>query len=202
MASVLEQPLRRDAEVIGLVGIAHASSHFFHLVLPPVFPWLMRDFELSYTQVGSLISIFFVISGIGQALAGFVVDRIGARPVLPFGVGTLAISGVVLGFAADFAGLVAAATVAGIGNCIFHPADFTLLNRRVSTPRLGHAFSVHGLSGNLGWAAAPVLMASIASTAGWHTAAFAASTVPASILVVLLLRRDALDDAAVDRIVA
>src|SRR5689334_2568614 len=102
-------PLRRDAEVIGLVGIAHASSHFFQLILPPLFPWLMRDFELSYTQVGSLISTFFVISGVGQALAGFVVDRVGARPVLLFGVGALALSALVLGFANDFAGLVAAA---------------------------------------------------------------------------------------------
>ena len=44
------------------------------------------------------------------------------------------------------------AAVAGIGNSIFHPADFTLLIV-VLRSRGGHAFSVHGLSGNLGWAA-------------------------------------------------
>jgi MFS family permease len=195
-------PLRRDAEVIGLVGIAHASSHFFHLVLPPLFPWLMKDFDLSYTEVGFLVSVFFVISGIGQALAGFVVDRIGARPVLLFGVGTLAMSGVVLGFATDYAGLVAAAAVAGCGNSVFHPADFTLLNHRVSTPRLGHAFSVHGLSGSLGWVIAPVFMAGIASVADWHVAAFCAAGLGATVLILLALRRNVLDDHAAARVVA
>ena len=38
--------IRHDAEVIGLVGLAHGTSHFFHLMLPPLFPWLMKDFDL------------------------------------------------------------------------------------------------------------------------------------------------------------
>jgi MFS family permease len=202
MSSTTETvPLRRDAEVIGLVSVAHASSHFFHLVLPSLFPWLMKDFDLSYTQVGFLVTVFFVISGIGQAAAGFVVDRVGARPVLLFGVGTLAVSGLTLAVATGYLGLIAAAAVAGIGNSIFHPADFTLLNRRVSPPRLGHAFSMHGLSGNLGWALAPVTMAGIASIADWHLAAFTAAAAGATILLLLVLRRDVLDDHAAEHVV-
>ena len=79
--------LRHDAEIIGLVGLAHGTSHFFHLMLPPLFPWLMRDFSLSFTEAGLLMTVFFVVSGVGQAVAGFVVDRVGARPVLFFGIG-------------------------------------------------------------------------------------------------------------------
>jgi len=115
---------RRDLEVIGLVGLAHGTSHFFHLLLPPLFPWLMKDFGLSYTQAGFLMTVFFVISAIGQALAGFVVDKVGARPVLFFGVATLSISGLVLAFANSYSMLVMTAALAGLGNSIFHPADF------------------------------------------------------------------------------
>jgi MFS family permease len=194
--------LRHDAEVIGLVGVAHACSHFFQLVLPPLFPWLMKDFDLSYTQAGFLVTVFFVISGVGQGVAGFVVDRLGARPVLLFGVCMLTVSGIVLGFADGYAGLVVAAALAGLGNCIFHPADFTLLNRRVSTPRLGHAFSVHGLAGALGWALAPVFMTGIASVANWHVAAFCAAGVGLLILVVLIVRRHVLDAEVTESIVA
>jgi MFS family permease len=146
--------------------------------------------------------VFFVVSGIGQAIAGFVVDRVGARPVLLFGVGTIAISGLALGLASEYTAVVAAAALAGLGNSIFHPADFTLLNRRVSPPRLGHAFSVHGLAGNLGWALAPVSMAGIASVASWHVAAFSASGAGFLILALLLARRDVLDDEGVERVVA
>jgi MFS family permease len=191
-------PVRADVEVIGLVGLAHGTSHFFHLMLPPLFPWLMKDFSLSYTEAGMLMTVFFVISGVGQALAGFVVDRIGARPVLFAGIAMLTLSGIVLGLSTTYPMLMLSAAVAGLGNSIFHPADFTVLNRRVAQPRLGHAFSMHGLSGNIGWAAAPVFMAGIAATAGWHAAGFAAAGVGAFVLGVLWWRRDVLDDAAAE----
>lgn len=197
MSSTPSSPaLRQDAEVIGLVGLAHGTSHFFHLMLPPLFPWLMRDFALSYTEAGLLMTVFFVVSGIGQALAGFVVDRTGARPVLFFGITLLAVSGILLGLSHSYPMLVLTAAVAGIGNSIFHPADFTLLNHRVAPPRLGHAFSIHGLSGNLGWASAPVFMAGIASVADWHIAGFAAAGVGATVLLILWWRREALADVA------
>jgi FSR family fosmidomycin resistance protein-like MFS transporter len=183
---------RQDARVIGLVGFAHGTSHFFHLLLIPLFPWLMHDFGLSFTEVGALMSIFFVISGIGQAAAGFAVDRFGPSRVLMFGVACLASAGFVLAFAGHYAMLALSAALAGLGNSVFHPVDFTILNRRVSTERLGHAFSVHGLSGNLGWAAAPVFMAGIAGWWSWHAAGFAAGMVAIIVLAVLIWQRDLL----------
>lgn len=168
-------------------------------MLPPLFPWLMSDFHLSYTDVGLLTTTFFVLSGVGQALAGFVVDRIGALHVLLFGVGMLAASGVVLAASNSYAMLLVTAATAGIGNSIFHPSDFTLLNHQVSQPRLGHAFSVHGLSGNLGWAAAPIVMAGTASVAGWHTAGFVAAVFGALVFMLLWVRRRQLTYALADR---
>ncbi|HEY7188950.1 MAG TPA: MFS transporter [Vicinamibacterales bacterium] len=185
----------RDREVIGFVGLAHGTSHFFHLMLPPLFPWLMKDFSLSYTDVGLLTTTFFVISGIGQALAGFVVDRVGGWLVLCFGVGMLALSGVVLGFATSYPWLMLSATCAGLGNSIFHPSDFTLLNQRVSQPRLGHAFSIHGVAGNIGWAVAPLFMAGMASMFGWHVAGFGAAAIGAAVFTALCLRRRVFTDA-------
>lgn len=179
----------KDFQVISLVGLAHACSHFFQLVLPPLFPWLMRDFSLSFTSVGLLMTVFFVISGVGQAIAGFAVDRFGARSVLIFGVAMLAASGILLGMAQNHEMLMVAAAVAGCGNAVFHPADYTLLNRQVSSPRLGHAFSTHGLTGTLGWAAAPVAMVGLAGLADWRTAAFFAAGVAFVVFIVLLLHR-------------
>lgn len=186
---------RSDATVISLVGFAHGTSHFFHFMIPPLFPWLMEAFRLTFTQVGLTMTTFFLVSSIGQALAGFVVDRFGALRVLLGGIALLSLSGLVLASAQNFAMLLAAAVVAGLGNSVFHPADFTLLNRRVSVTRLGHAFSVHGLSGNLGWAAAPVLMIAVAGTWGWRASGVAASIVGVAALLFLLANRALLHDA-------
>jgi FSR family fosmidomycin resistance protein-like MFS transporter len=185
---------RQDAAVIAFVAVAHGTSHFFQLMLPPLFPWLMHDFSLSYTQVGLLTTTFFVISGIGQALAGFAVDRAGAFRVLLFGVTALVLSALVLSLASSYSMLLATAALAGTGNSIFHPADFTILNHRVGQARLGHAFSMHGLGGNLGWAIGPVVMAGLASVFGWHTAGLAAAAIGIGVLAALWLNRRTLQD--------
>jgi FSR family fosmidomycin resistance protein-like MFS transporter len=142
------------------------------------------------------------VSGVGQALAGFVVDRIGARAVLFSGMACLAISALVLAMAQNYSMLLAGSMLAGLGNSVFHPSDFTLLNKKVSAPRLGHAFSVHGISGNLGWAAAPVFLTSIALLADWRAALLAAACIPAIVLLLLVLYRGLLHTDEVKAAVA
>ncbi len=181
----------RDFQVIGLIGFAHGTSHFFHLLLPPLFPWLMPEFGLSFTEAGAMMTVFFVVSGIGQALAGFVVDRVGPRRVLLAGIACFVLAALLLSVAQNYAALLAVGALAGLGNSVFHPADFTVLNRKVSGARLAHAFSVHGLSGNIGWAVAPVFLTAIAAAAGWRTAALGAAALGAAAWAVVWLVREA-----------
>lgn len=186
---------RADATVIGLIGLAHGTSHFFHLLLPPLFPVFILDFGLNYSELGLLVSLFFVVSGVGQALSGFVVDRLGARPVLFAAFACFAASALTAASAQGYGQLMLASALAGLGNAPFHPADFTILNKRVSAPRLGHAFSVHGISGNLGWAAAPVFMVGISEIAGsWRAALLCAALLALGVLSLLAVNRAAIDD--------
>lgn len=187
--------LRQDARTIGLIGLAHGTSHFFHMLLPPLFPWLIKDFGLTYSELGLLVTVFFVISGIGQALAGFLVDRTGARPVLFAALSCFALAAVAAATAQGFSGLMLASALAGLGNSPFHPVDFTILNKRVSQPRLGHAFSVHGITGNLGWATAPLFLAGITTATGsWRIAYASAAVFALVVLALMIFQRDALDD--------
>ena len=202
MTTATVDSFRRDAQVIGLVGLAHGTSHFFHLSLAPLFPWLKDAFSVSYAELGLLMSVFFIVSGVGQALAGFVVDRFGALRVLFGGIALLGISAIGLASSQTYPILVLFAGVAGLGNCVFHPADFTLLNKRVSVPRLGHAFSVHGLTGTLGWAIAPIFLAGIASVSSWRVALLAAAVLAFTVLAVLIVFRHLLNPREVDEAVA
>ena len=181
---------RRDWQIILLIGVIHASSHFFQLVLPSLYVSLGNAFGLDFARLGLLVSTFYVVSGIGQASSGFVVDRIGARPVLWFGLSCFVVSGLLIGSANGYAMLMAAAVVGGIGNSVFHPADYSIINHRVTAPRLGHAFSAHGLTGNLGWALTPVFMTSITLLADWRVAAYCAAGLVALVLLLAVLGRD------------
>ena len=187
--------LRQDARTIGLIGLAHGSSHFFHLLLPPLFPWLIAEFGYSYSELGVMVSLFFIVSGTGQMLSGFLVDKVGARPILFAALSSFVIAGVVASTAQNYAMLLLASLFAGLGNAPFHPVDFTILNKRVSPKRIGHAFSAHGLSGNLGWAAAPVFMAGITTATGsWRLACLCGAGLAAVVLTIMVLNRRWLDD--------
>lgn len=197
LASSLEAGRQRrgDITTISTIGVAHGTSHFFHMLLPPLFPAFIQAFGLSYSELGLLVTTFFVISGIGQALSGFIVDRIGARPVLFFSMACFALASLAAGMAQGFGGLMLAAALAGTGNAPFHPADFTILNKRVSQPRLGHAFSVHGITGNLGWAVAPVFSIGIAEATGnWRLAYVGTALVAVAVMGLLFWQRAAIDD--------
>ena len=185
--------LRKDVTVIGLVGLAHAISHFSQLLLAPLFPWLKDAFNVSYAQLGFLLTIFFVTSCIVQTLSGFWVDRYGPRPILFTGLALLGCAA--LGFAAspNYLSLALFSVLAGTGNGVFHPVDYTLLNRKVDKARLGHAYSVHGITGSLGWALAPAMLVPLTLAYSWRVALVCAAALVFCVLAVLWLRREPLD---------
>ncbi|MGJ7490608.1 MFS transporter [Variovorax sp. ZT4R33] len=193
--------LRTDAQLIGLVGLAHAISHFSQLILAPLFPWLKDAFNVSYTELGAVLTVFFVVSCLVQAASGFIVDKLGPRPVLFVGLGLLGLAGFGYAMAQSYWMLLASAVVGGVGNGVFHPVDYTLFNRKVAPTRLGHAYSVHGITGSLGWALAPAFVVPIALATSWRVALAAAGALALAVLVVLWLYRSvfSLDVKAVQK---
>ncbi|BCX17161.1 MAG: MFS transporter [Geminicoccaceae bacterium] len=183
----------RDLEVIGLVGLAHLGSHFFHLVLPPLFPSLREAFGVSWTELGLLLTVFFVTSGLAQTPAGFLVDRVGAVRVLAGGLALLGIGALLAALSPSYLLLLPAAALLGLGNSVFHPADYAILGHRVTPTRMARAFSVHTIGGTIGWAAAPVVMAALATTFGWRTALLVASCLGLGLAALVLARRDGLE---------
>lgn len=191
-SSTVEVTLAEDAKIIALVGLAHSSSHFSHLILPLMFPVFIKAFGLSYSALGFVMSVFFFISGVGQAGSGFVVDKVGARPVMFVSLLILAAGCFWTSNAQGYQDLIIVAILLGLGNCSFHPMDYTILNQRVSAKRIGYAYSAHGLTGNLGWAVAPVFMVGITQISNWQTAFFCAGLVFLVIAGVLIVYKESI----------
>jgi MFS family permease len=183
--SAAADTLRRDVKVIGLVGIAHGLSHFFQIATAVLFPLIKGDLGVSYAALGATVGLYYTVSGVCQTLAGFAVDRYGARRVLLAGL-ALAVAGTGLaGLAQNFPMLLAAAVIAGMGNSVFHPVDFSILNARVTRNRLGYAFSWHGIAGYLGFAAAPAYGIAMATAFDWRTALLGAAAIGAVVAALL-----------------
>ena len=162
--------LKRDLKVTTIVTGAHTTDHFLQLVLPPLFPLLKVTYGVSYTDLGLLMALFYVASGLCQTPAGFLVDRFGARRVLVGGLATLSCAIVLIGLAPTFSLMFPLMVIAGVGNSVFHPADYSLLTASVSKHYLARAYGVHTFGGNLGWALAPMIILGLSALVGWHTA--------------------------------
>ena len=160
---------RGDAKTVAVVGVGHFFSHFYLLVLPPLFPLLKDELGVSYTALGLLVSAMSLSTGLFQIPAGYVVDRFGPVMLLAAGLALEASAFLLMGLTSSYGLLLVLVFVAGIGNSVFHPADYTILSAAVGRDRLGQAFSIHTFSGHSGFAAAPLLMAFFAATMGWRT---------------------------------
>lgn len=187
MSSVIS-PIRTDAKIIGLVSIAHLFSHFYHLAAAPFFLLIKDELGISFAALGFAVSMYYVVSGLLQTLAGVVVDRLGGRIVL---VGGLVLAGVgtaLIGAAPSYPVLVIGFMLAGAGNSTFHPADMAILNAKIAPSRLGPAFSVHGVGGSIGWVMAPVFGVVAGEVFGWRGALVLAGALGIALAAVIAMQ--------------
>ena len=181
-----------DARIIPLVCAAHFVSHFYILVLPPLFPFIREFYNVSYTQLGLALTAFNVTTALCQTPAGFLVDRIGARSVLVAGLVLGAVCLAIVGLVPSFWLLVAMFAILGVANGAYHPADYAILSQLVSNARASQAFSLHIFAGFLGTAVTPATMLILQQALGWQGAFVAASVMGLLVAIPFLLQPAAL----------
>ena len=161
---------RGSARAVAVISTAHFTSHFYLLLLPPLFPLLREVYGVGYTELGFAISVFSVVTACTQVPVGFAVDRFGARRILAVGLLLEGAAFAAIGLAPFYGSLVALMAVAGLANSVYHPADYSLLNASVNPRRMGRAFSFHTSAGMLGNAVAPVTMVFLMAVLDWRAA--------------------------------
>ncbi|MEE2981367.1 MAG: MFS transporter, partial [Pseudomonadota bacterium] len=186
----------RDGKIVGLVSGGHFFSHFYTLVLPPLFPLLHAEFGVSYMELGLLVSVGSLASGFAVLPVGFLVDRYGPVMLLVAGLAIEDAATLLMGFSSTYSMLLVLVILAGAGNSVFHPADYTILSAAVRYEWLGRAFSVHTFAGHAGWAVAPLLMAAFALALGWRSGLIIVGLVGLVMAVVIFVNRDGLRQAA------
>lgn len=176
--------------IVGVVSTAHFVSHYYILLLAPLLPFVRAEYGVSYTEIGFAFAAFNIVSATLQTPAGFLIDRLGARLLLAGGLVVGAVAFLIAGLIDSFWILVAMFALAGVGNTVYHPANYALLSQHVPSQRIGQAFSVHTFAGMLGSAVAPGSLLMMQSLWGWRAAFIAASVLGFAVALWLLLMRD------------
>ncbi len=190
----LSPGLGREARVIGLIGAGHFVSHFYQLALAPLFPLIKQDLDVSNVELGVVMTAYAAATAVLQTPVGLLVDRIGARNVLIVGLFVNAGAFAAAGLASSYWALVGFMLIAGIGNSVFHPADYAILSATIDKGRVGRAFSLHSFGGTSGFAAAPVVMFALANLWDWRTALVVVGLAGLALAVAMTIFRGMIRD--------
>jgi MFS family permease len=190
---------RQDMKILGLISTGHFMSHFYFLVLPPLFVFLVQDFGVSYTQVGMMMTAIYGTAAVAQIPVGFMVDRYGARLILTVGLILMSLGFGLVGFVSAFWMIIPLVMIAAVGNSVFHPADYAILGSSINEARMGRAFSVHTFSGHLGSAVAPAVMIWLAAQFNWRVALIASGVFGLIVMLAMITQWNSLHDDALPK---
>ncbi len=192
LAAATQPSPPREVATISAVGVAHFTSHFLQLAFAPLFLFMRADLGVSFTELGLILTMFYLASSAGQVLAGILVDRFGAHRLLLGGMALQAAAVAALGVAPAYWMMLPLGALAGLGNSVYHPADLSILSHRVRPERLGRAFAAHVIAGNLGYAASPLVSGAIAISFGWRAALIVMGVASLGATLALVLARPVL----------
>ena len=177
----------RRVQILSLIGSSHGMSHFYGFALAyPMVNSLKAEFDVSYAALGFLLTVLNIVTAVVQIPIGYAVDRVGPRTFLPTGLFLMAGSIGAVAFATDYWMLIALMMVAGVGNGMFHPVNYTILSQTMEKSFMGRAFSVHTFTGSVGMWLVPGTMFFLTAWWGWQMALILAGSIGLILGIVVL----------------
>jgi MFS family permease len=191
---ILRSVPRDTGLVVGSISVSQFFNHSFLVLLPPILPVLSEDLDVSLALLGVALGAQALVNTAFQIPFGYLADRydrtltLGISSVLG-GVGAL-----LTAVAPNYATLIAAQVVLGVGVAGHHPAHYPLLTDATADSVRGRAFAVYNFGGSLGFATPPVVVTAVVAVPGlsWRHAVFlvgAAGLVYAVVVTALFALR-------------
>ena len=174
---------RNEKQVVGYTSLAHGLTHGLELTYGAVLVVIALEFDVTLALLGVVATVSALAYGLTAFPAGAMADRVGSKRMLVLSLGGSGGAAVLAALAPNIGVLALALTLMGLLGGIYHPAGLALIARGVRERARGMGF--HGIGGNIGTAAAPLLAAVLASAVSWR-ASFAVFAVLAALVAFLV----------------
>ncbi len=183
-----------DTRVNALICSGHTLSHFYILCLPTMFIAWQQSFGVSFAELGVSVAVMSGTTALVQTPIGFLVDRFGARRFLIGGTLLMTLSIATMGLATSFWQIVVLAMLSGLGNSVFHPADYAILSGSIHPSKIGRSFALHTFTGHIGFASAPPVTAALILLLGWRTTAMVVGLIGLPVVLAIIWQSRILND--------
>ena len=177
--------------VLASITCSHLAQHFC-LGFSVLYPDMMSDLNLNYTQLGIMSGASSIVSGFLQMLWSLLSRSASRGFLLGFGNVLMSAGTGIMGVAKRFVELVCGNIVSGIGTAAQHPVGTSIITQKFPQERASRALSIHYGLGYVGNIVSPVFLSSIAILLGWRQASYILATIPlvAGVSVLYYLRSE------------
>lgn len=170
-----------------LLSFGHLTSHWYLGVFMLVLPFIKKDFMLSFTEVGFMISLRSLAGAVGNSTSGVIVDLIGKRQlILITSVIGLGMCWLFVGFAHAYVLLLVLFPLSTLFNNLWHAPSMSILSE-VYPERRGFALGIHGAAANIGQSVSPIVVGLLITYLGWRTAIKSHMVLSALVALMLIL---------------
>ena len=152
----------KHKSVLLFTSLAHSLDHSYIIVFSVLMPLMMVEFDMSYGEIGLIASVLGFLFGLNAIPAGFLSDRIGSRKIASLSILLCGAAALLVSIAWNKTLLALFFMIMGVGAGLYHPSGISLVSKAFEKNR-SKAMGLHGIGGNLGQAATPVLTGLLAS---------------------------------------
>lgn len=174
------------------MAFAHAVQHLFAMCLPPLLVFIHNDLQFTWTQLGVIVAVGSITTGLIQLISGFLVDKLGVKRVLVAGFSLLLFGLFLLSRSQTLPMMILSQFFFGVGNSTFHPASFAEVSKATRGRGLGMGMALHNIGGNVGAAAAYSIAAVLATIMGWRSALITMISGGAALTLIFALKYEEL----------
>lgn len=158
----------KDKLALSLLSLGHTLVHWYFQGFLLIVPFVIKEFDLTFTQAGLLVSYRTLLGALVNIPAGAVVDWLGKRRlILAVSILWSGLIYLMVGLSPNYVVLQIMVALVGIGGSTWHPAAMSTLSNRFPERR-GFALSIHEFGANMGDALAPLVIGVMLVTIGWR----------------------------------
>lgn len=162
---------KRPRHPLFLISIGHGYNDIFWLFLPLILPLLKKEFELTYTQSGLLLTFYTFIIAIFSFITGHLGDKYGKEKIISLGFFLTSAGFTLLVGFNSFAFILILLGIAAVGVSTFHSLAPPLLNQRYRYKK-GIIFGIFEAAGSAGIVLMMYLFGLVINLIEWRVISF------------------------------
>jgi len=161
--------MKKDKGILLLLGVAHSLNHSLFLVLPPLLEIVSRDLNVSFQTLGIIVTISFLIYGVGALVGGPLSDYLGGVKLARISIGLSGASTFVFILSKDFHTFGAGMFLMALWASFYHPTSNNLISK-IFVTNTAEAMGIHGAAGSTGQMFTPTIAYLLGALIDWRFA--------------------------------